>query len=93
MHRVSKLGGKLFVRTFATGFWGDGLGTAVGTRRYIADAGPMAGKGPSRFTAEDELAELLGPWKINEINLITRSLDAQRQVVREWIVEAYKEHV
>ncbi len=90
MHRVTKPGGKLFVRTFATGCWGDGIGTAVGTRRYIADAGPMAGKGPSRFTAEDELAELLGPWKINEINLITRSLDAQRQVVREWVVEAEK---
>ena len=90
MHRVTKPGGKLFVRTFATGCWGDGIGTAVGTRRYIADAGPMAGKGPSRFTAEDELVELLGPWKINEVNLIHRSLDAQRQVIREWVVEAEK---
>ena len=93
MHRVTKPGGKLFVRTFATGCWGDGIGTAVGTRRYISDAGPMTGKGPSRFTAEDELAELLVPWKINEINLITRSLDAQRQVVREWVVEAEKARV
>lgn len=41
-------------------------------------------------TAEDELVELLGPWKINEVNLITRSLDAQRQVIREWVVEAEK---
>jgi SAM-dependent methyltransferase len=90
MYRVTKPGGKLFVRTFATGCWGDGIGTAVGTRRYIADAGPMAGKGPSRFTAEEELIELLGPWKINEVNLITRSLDAQRQVIREWVIEAEK---
>ena len=90
MHRVTKPGGKLFVRTFATGCWGDGIGTAVGTRRYIADAGPMAGKGPSRFTAEEELVELLGPCKINEVNLITRSLDAQRQVIREWVIEAEK---
>ena len=90
MHRVTKPGGKLFVRTFATGCWGDGIGTAVGTRRYIADAGPMAGKGPSRFTAEEELVELLGPYKINEVNLITRSLDAQRQVIREWVIEAEK---
>lgn len=92
MHRVTKPGGKLFVRTFATGCWGDGIGTSVGARRYIADAGPMAGKGPSRFTAEDELAELLGPWTITEVNLITRSLDAQQQVIREWIVEAEKSH-
>ena len=90
MHRVTKPGGKLFIRTFATGCWGDGKGTAVGTRRYIADEGPLAGKGPSRFTAEEELVELLGPWEINEINLITRSLGEQRQVIREWVVEAEK---
>ena len=90
MHRVAKPGGKLFVRTFATGCWGDGIGTAVGPRRYLADAGPMAGKGPSRFTDEDELVELLRPWKIKEVNLITRSLDAQQQLIREWIVEAEK---
>lgn len=93
MYRVAKPGGKLFVRTFATGCWGDGIGTAVGAKRYIADAGPMAGKGPSRFTGEDEIAELLGPWKINEVNLITRSLDAQRQVIREWVVEAEKARI
>jgi SAM-dependent methyltransferase len=92
MYRVARPGGKLFVRTFATGCWGDGIGTAIGPKRYVADDGPLAGKGPSRFTAEDELVELLGPWKINEINLITRSLDAQRHVIREWIVEAEKVH-
>ncbi len=90
MHRVARTGGKLFVRTFATGSWGDGMGTAVGPRRYVAEAGPLAGKGPSRFTAEDELVELLGPWQINEVNLITRSWDAKRHVIREWIVEAEK---
>ena len=92
MFRVGKRGGKLFVRTFATGTWGDGAGTAIGRGRFVADAGPMAGKGPSRFTAEAELSELLGPWRINEVNLITRSLDAQRHAIREWIVEAEKVH-
>ena len=90
MYRVAKPGAMLFVRTFATGCWGDGIGTAVGTRRYIADAGPIQGKGSCRFTAEDELVELLGPWKIIEVNLIQRSLDAQRQVIREWVVTAEK---
>lgn len=90
MHRVARPGGKLFVRTFATGCWGDAIGTAAGHRRYVADAGPMAGKGPSRFTAEDELVQLLGPWQINEVNLITRSLDEQRHQIREWVVEAIK---
>lgn len=90
MYRVAKPGGKLFVRTFATGSWGDGIGESVGHHRWVADAGPLAGKGPSRFTAEDELQELLGPWTIKEINLITRSLDFQHEVMREWIVTAEK---
>lgn len=90
MHRVARRGGKLFVRTFATGSWGDGEGMPMGRGRFVADAGPLAGKGPSRFTAEGELAELLGPWQINEVNLITRTWDAQRHVIREWVVEAEK---
>lgn len=90
MHRVAKPDGKLFVRTFATGTWGDGIGDPVGHRRYVAQTGPLAGKGPSRFTSEEELPELLGPWRIKEINLVTSSLDSQRHVIREWIVEAEK---
>lgn len=90
MFRVARPGGKLFVRTFATGSWGEGIGSVVGSRRYVADAGPLAGKGPSRFTSEAELAELLGPWRINEVNLVTRSLDAQRHEMREWIIVAEK---
>lgn len=90
MHRVTKPGGRLFVRTFATGTCGEGTGERLGPRRWAADVGPLAGKGPSRFTALEELANLLGPWRIVEVNLITRSLDAQRAEVREWIVEGVK---
>lgn len=90
MHRVARPGARLFVRTFAAGCWGDGIGESVGHHRWVANAGPLDGKGPSRFTAEEELPELLGPWHIREMNLITRSLDARREVVREWIVEAEK---
>lgn len=90
MHRVTRPGGRLFVRTFATGTWGDGTGERLGPRRWLADAGPLAGKGPSRFTTREELPQLLGPWRIVETNLITRTLDAERAVVREWIVEGVK---
>lgn len=91
MHRVAVPGGKLFVRTFATDTWGDGEGTLLDHRRYVAETGPLAGKGPSRFTSEDELPDLLGEWRIDEVNLITRSLDAGRHIVREWIVQAHKD--
>jgi SAM-dependent methyltransferase len=92
MHRTARPGGKLFVRTFATGSWGDGEGTALGRHFYLAESGPLAGKGPVRFTAEEDLGQLLGPWRIQEVNLLTRSLEAQSHVIREWIVEAEKVH-
>jgi SAM-dependent methyltransferase len=90
MHRVTRPGGRLFVRTFATGSWGDGIGRRVGHRMFVADAGPLAGKGPTRFTTREELADLLGPWDVLEVNLITRTLDEGRHEMREWIVEATK---
>ena len=90
MYRVTRPGGGLFVRTFASGSWGDGIGEQVGPRRFIADSGPLAGKGPSRFTSFEELPALLEPWQIVEINLATRTLDSQHEVIREWIVEGTK---
>jgi len=90
MYRVTKPGGKLFVRTFATGCYGDGLGDAVGINRYIANSGPLAGKGPSRFTSKEEIGKLLGPWRVKDSYLITRSLDSDYKEVREWIVFAEK---
>jgi SAM-dependent methyltransferase len=92
MYRVTRPGGRLFVRTFASGSWGDGIGHQVGPRAYIADAGPLAGKGYSRFTSREELPDLLGPWRIGEVNLITRTLEGGRQQLLEWIVEAVKAH-
>src|SRR5262249_3707247 len=91
MYRVTKPGGRLFVRTFATGSWGDGIGRQVGPRAYIADAGPLAGKGYSRFTTREEEPDLLGPWNVRSVELITRTLEGQRHELREWIVEAEKQ--
>lgn len=90
MYRVTAPQGKLFVRTFAAGTWGDGLGQCVAPRRYVCDAGPLAGKGPSRFTSREELTELLAPWDVTEVNLTTRTLDSGGQVIQEWIVEGRK---
>ena len=90
MHRVTRPGGRLFVRTFASGTWGEATGVSMGNRRYIADRGPLAGKGPSRFTALHEIPVLLAPWQIGEINLITRTVHSQSQSVHEWIIEASK---
>lgn len=90
MHRVTRPQGRLFVRTFACGTWGEGTGRQLGPRRFLVDTGPLAGKGPSRFTALDEIPELLAPWRVREINLVTRTLGSQTQVIREWIIEGDK---
>lgn len=90
MYRVARPGGRLFVRTFATGSWGDGIGRKVGPQAYIADAGPLAGKGYSRFTPLEQLPDLLSPWVIHEVNLITRSVDRRNHEIREWVIEAVK---
>lgn len=90
MHRVTRTGGKLFARTFACGTWGEGTGRQLGPRRFIADTGPLAGKGPSRFTALEEIPALLAPWRVREVNLVTRTVESQAQIIREWIIEGDK---
>jgi SAM-dependent methyltransferase len=90
MHRTTRPGGKLFVRTFACGTWGEASGRQLGARRFIVEGGPLAGKGASRFTSLDEIPALLAPWRIREINLVTRTVESRSQTIREWIIEGEK---
>ena len=90
MYRVTKPGGRLFVRTFAAGSWGDGIGQQVGPRSYIAPDGPLAGKGLSRFTDFKDIPDLLGPWTVVEVEMITRTLRERTQEIREWIIHGVK---
>lgn len=90
MYRATKRCGRLFVRTFATCSWGDGTGRPVGANAWIVDEGPLAGKGYSRFASLEDLPRLLAPWQIQEVNLITRTVEHRRHEIREWVVEAVK---
>lgn len=87
--RCLKKNGKLFVRTFAEGTWGD-----TGLKEYSSVAeGPMAGKGFIRFTARNEIEELLEPVTVYEINLLIRTIqgiDSDKQV-KEWLISAVKD--
>lgn len=90
-HRVLKPGGKLFSRTFATGTYGEGTGREVGPNAWIVAEGPLLDCGYSRFTDEREIAGMISPLSVDEINLITRTIDgAGKHVVREWIITASK---
>jgi len=73
---------------FAAGSWGDGNGRQLAADRFVCEEGPLAGKGASRFTSREQIAQLLEPWRVEEINMITRTVDSQRHLISEWIIEA-----
>lgn len=88
--RVTKAGGGLFVRTFATGSWGDGTGESVGPKAWLCSEGPLAGKGFARFTSLEDIPSLLTGYSGVVVELLSWSLNGQRNSVKEWIVTAWK---
>lgn len=86
--RVTKVGGKIFSRTFATGCWGDGTGEKVGHRAYLVGEGPLHQKGYSRFTDYEEIPELIQGFSITEVQLLSKKVmtNPSEQDVREWII-------
>jgi SAM-dependent methyltransferase len=90
--RVLKPGGKLFVRTFATGTVGDGTGESLGHHAWHVTEGPLLGKGFARFTSESDIVDLLTPaLQINSVDLLSWTVGGQAQTVREWIIIAEKQ--
>lgn len=89
--RVTKPGGKLYLRTFAEGSWGDGTGEAVGHHAWFCGEGPLLGKGYARFTSADEIADLIAPYRVGSVELLTWTLNERRNEIREWIVLGNKE--
>ena len=88
--RVTKPGGKLFVRHFARGCWGDGTGEKVGENAWACTEGPLDGKGFSRFLGEEEIPDMFHGWKPSSVELITRSMKDRAKRVDEWIIWADK---
>lgn len=93
-HRVLKPGGRLFSKTFATGTSGEGSGPRVGdepnTYRDLRGGHFNAGYGVIRFTAESEIAGLYAGFADLAWELVTRTFDERRGVVREWVVTGRK---
>lgn len=89
-HRVLRKGGYLFVRTFASGCWGDGTGQPLGHNAWLCAEGPIEGKGLARFTSLDEIPVLLHGFEILGIELISRSANERQDLITEWVVNARK---
>ena len=88
--RVLKPGGKMFVRTFAAGSWGEATGRPAGRGAWYCAEGPHPGDGYARFTAEKDIPELLSAFRLlsAEENIITHQ--NRTKAVREWIITAEK---
>jgi SAM-dependent methyltransferase len=85
-------GGAFWSRTFAPGTWGVESGERIGRDYWLANDGPMAGKGPVRLTPRESVPELYGDgWASIEVGEITRHEGDARKLVREWLIVARKQ--
>lgn len=89
-YRVLKPGGRMFVRTFAEGSWGDGTGIRMADDAWVCAEGPNAGKGYSRFTKETQIPDLLTDFEILSTETVSRSGCARKALITEWIIECMK---
>jgi SAM-dependent methyltransferase len=90
MARVCKPGGRLFSKALAAGCWGEGTGTQVGHRAWRAAEGPLVGIGYCRFTAVEEVPELVAPFRVESVEVLTRTLDNRKHEVRELAIVGVK---
>ncbi|MCG7552486.1 class I SAM-dependent methyltransferase [Pseudoalteromonas piscicida] len=88
--RVLKPNGLLYIRTFATGTWGDKTGEQLAHNTYIPQEGPMAAKGLTRFTDEEDIVKLLPTdMKLRNVDLLQWGRGVE--VIKEWMIIAQKE--
>jgi len=91
-NRVLKSNGKLFIRTFSQGSYGDQTGKRISKDMWVTDKGNTLGKGPIRFTKKEDF-DLLFPKEIyaNEvIEIIKESKNDRNDWIIEWILEYKK---
>ena len=87
--RVLKRGGRFFIRTFAVGSYGYGTGDLIGHNAFICSEGPLKGCGPSRFTDQEEIQELLGigsGLRLDSVETLSISHNNGRNTVIEFII-------
>jgi SAM-dependent methyltransferase len=88
--RVTRVGGHLFVRTFAQGCWGEGTGASTGPDMWDCAEGPLAGLGPTRFTAREQIDGLLQGWQVTYLSLSQHSNADGGQALLHWVIHAIR---
>lgn len=88
--RVLKKHGFLFSITFANDSLGDKTGVQVSHNMWMTSEGVFSGKGTARFTEQSEIADLLMPLSVIDIELMTRSVNDFKDQIKEWAIIAQK---
>jgi len=92
--RVLKPGGKFFSKTFMTGTYGDGNGTALegepNTYLEITEGAFKKGYGTIRLTSEEDLKALYAIFEIENVDYVIRSEQNRRFEIREWLIACRK---
>jgi SAM-dependent methyltransferase len=86
MARVTHKGGMLYARTFARGSWGSDTGETLGHNAWRVAEGPLLNKGYARFTDHDEIEDLFQGFRIQEVELLLRSMENKSHEIKEWII-------
>mgnify|MGYP001181286392 CR=1 FL=1 len=89
--RVLKSKGKIFSRTFSVGTWGDKTGKNLGHNAWNISDGPMKDHCEYiRFTALDEINDLLINFNLEKVELLKRTLDNRAHEIKEWLIYGEK---
>lgn len=95
IHRVLKLGGKFFSKTFMVDTYGDGKGRKLegeeNTYVEINEGALRKGYGIIRFTSEQEISDLYKDFYIESIDYVIRSDKNRKYQIKEWIIICSKE--
>jgi SAM-dependent methyltransferase len=91
MARVLKVGGKFFSKTYELGSWGDHTGTRLEENYFMPSEGPLAGKGPARFTDANAVAGLIdASIRIDSLERVVRTENDRQHEVKELIISGTK---
>jgi len=88
--RVTRPGGRLFIRTFARGCWGEGTGTQVAPDMWLCGEGHLKGFGATRFTHEADVPALLQGWSVDRIERASLTEEGGRHEIRHLLIYGTK---
>ncbi len=81
---------KIYIRTFAINSWGYKEGKKISYNMYIPFKWSK-GLGPQRFSSAKDIRAILNKnYKVISMEIISRTVNNQKHLIKEWIVYAKK---